>query len=209
MSMFFVVQTITTHNYIRYNWRRADAPAVRNNFGLGFQHISVARDRLQRMCNISVGTDDSFTPQRRQHAAREALAGSELQYNLISPVVLTKDAPIIKEARQPHPAGPLEARDRVAILTMPILLDRESQIVVELERHRAHLHLDILRLALGPFPSYLIDLLLGAAVGFAAHYAAACSVARNGSADRAYVSIEVAVVSSTGMNYCPVIYARS
>ena len=200
MSMFFVVQTITTHNYIRYNWRRADAPAVRNNFGLGFQHISVARDRLQRMCNISVGTDDSFTPQRRQHAAREALAGSELQYNLISPVVLTKDAPIIKEARQPHPAGPLEARDRVAILTMPILLDRESQIVVELERHRAHLHLDILRLALGPFPSYLIDLLLGAAVGFAAHLAA--SLQRRPSARNAAVtrSIGVAAASCTGLN---------
>ena len=78
------------------------------------------------MCNISVATDDAFTPQRRQHTTREALAGSELQYNLISPVVLTKDAPIIKEARQPHPAGPLEARDRVAAFAVPVLLDRES-----------------------------------------------------------------------------------
>ena len=41
---------------------------------------------------------------------------------------------------------------------------------MELERHGAHLHLDILRLALGAFPSYLIDLLLGAAVLFAAHF---------------------------------------
>ena len=164
MGVVPVVEAVAAHNYIRPNWWFSDAPAVRKNVGLGFQHIGVARDRLPRMCDISIATDDASTPQRTQQTAREALSGSELQNLLISPVVLTKDAPIIKEARQPHPAGPLEARDRVATFAVPVLLDRESQVVVKFQRHRAHLHFHVLRLAFGAFPSNSIDLLLGAAV---------------------------------------------
>ena len=124
MGVVLVVEAVAAHDNVRYYWRRADAPAVCNNFGLGFQHISVARDRLQRMCNISIRADDSFTPQRRQHAAREALAGAQFQHLFIPPVVLTKNAPVVEEARQPNPAGPLEARDRIPRFAMPVLLDR-------------------------------------------------------------------------------------
>ena len=82
---------------------------------------------------------------------------------------------------------------------------------MELERHRAHLD-DvgvILRLAFGAFPSYLIDLLLGAAL--LAHDAAACSVPRRRTQRSAGVvtrAIKVAVVSSTGPYDWTVIYAR-
>ena len=60
----------------------------------------------------------------------------------------------------------MKARDRVAILAMPVLFDRESQVVVELERHGAHLDdvVVVLRFAFGAFPSDIIDLLLGAAL---------------------------------------------
>ena len=209
MCVVLVVEAVAAHDNIRYYWRRADAPAVCDNFGRLCEYIGVALDRLPRMCNISIRANDSFTPQRREQTTREALARAQFQHLSIPPVVLIKDAPVVEEARQPHPAGPLEARDRVATLTMPVLLDRESQVVVELERHGAHLDdvVVILCFAFGAFPSYLIDLLLGAAVGFAAHLC--CSVQRSRSAALHVVtrSLEVAVVSRTGLNYCSVIYA--
>ena len=126
MGVVLVVEAVAAHNYIRPNWWFSDAPAVGHNFGLGFQHIGVALDRLQRMCNISVRADDSLTSQCTQQTAREALARAQFQHLFIPPVVLTKDAPIIKEARQPNTAGPLEASDRVSRFAMPVLLDRQS-----------------------------------------------------------------------------------
>ena len=130
----------------------------RDNVGLGFQHIVVARDRLQRMCNIRRGpaTTGSSTPASpARGVSRVRPCGPrKRQYNLISPVGLTKTLTSKKRA-------PTEGRrpmggqgDRVAILTMPVLLDRESQRRAKFQRHRAHLHdiVVVLRFALGPFP---------------------------------------------------------
>ena len=78
------------------------------------------------MRDVRVRAHDSSTPQRTQQTAREALARAQFQHLSIPPVVLIKDGPVVEEARQSYAAGPLEARDRVAILTMPVLFDRQS-----------------------------------------------------------------------------------